>query len=719
MSGTVTLQSDLSELLGKNVVRALTDGFGFSNLGDLLGHYPRRYGRRGELTPISEIPIGEEVTLIAEIVSTRERKMYRTRGSVVEVQISDGTGSVTLTFFNQPWRKKKLLKGAQGLFAGKIGTYQGNKQLSHPDYQLFHELDSASPSIGEEWSQKPIPIYAAMSSFPSWKIAKAIGKVLDEVAELPDPVPSEVIQDEGIMGFREALEKVHRPQKNTDWKDGLEALRFQEAFVLQTALAVGRKERLANRVQARLRTQMTERFIDSLPFSLTKDQEKAIEEIHTDLAIGHPMNRLLQGEVGSGKTVVAAASIVSVASSGGQTAFLAPTEVLANQHFRSIVEALGDDISNEIEPALLTGSTGSSDRKSLLASLAKGTSKLLVGTHALLSEDVFFSDLGLVVIDEQQRFGVDQRDALRQKGSNPHVLVLSATPIPRTVAMTVFGDLDISTIRTLPDGRAPIETHVVPLKEHESWYSRVWLRVGEELTAGRQGFVVTPKISKTRFEDYPTIFSTKDAAAGATVANVEEVLPMLRASTVLNEYLIEAVHGQIPRLERDMVMRRFEAGETDLLVATSIIEVGIDIENASIIVILDADRFGLSQLHQLRGRVGRGKHSGICLLVTHSEENSVARQRLEALEETSDGFELAALDLKLRSEGDILGASQSGRRSSLKLIRAAESVETIQSAKKHVERVLAADPFLSSFPSLKSAINIFSKTDGQNYLEKI
>ena len=711
------LDTRLQGILGDRTQKALKKAFGYGTVGDLLQHYPRRYASRGELTSIAGVPIGDQVTLVAEVVSAKQRPMRQKRGSVLEVVISDGTGLVTLTFFNQAWRQKDLVPGARGMFAGKVGEYRGERQLAHPDYELFSDEEALAQN-SEEWAKRPIPLYPATSTVASWQIAKALGIVLDVLEDLPDPLPATITDQERLLAFREALEKIHRPAEESDWKDARRTLRFHEAFILQTALVRRRLRAQSVESTPRKPGEMTNAFLQSLPFSLTEDQLRVVEEIHDDMASGHPMNRLVQGEVGSGKTVVAATAMVTVAGTGGQTALLAPTEVLANQHFRSLIHTLGPDMSARINPVLLTGALGATERKKALLAAASGASQLVVGTHALLGDTVQFADLGLVVIDEQHRFGVDQRDALRHKGSHPHVLVLTATPIPRTVAMTVFGDLDVSTIATLPQGRLPIESHVVALADHPTWYPRVWARVAEEVAAGRQAFVVTSAISSSvqeegEFEDHET-----EGTPTIPRASVEDTLPMIRSLPEFASLRVEAIHGQMPTADKDEVMQAFAAGEIDVVVATTVIEVGIDVPNASIMVILDADRFGVSQLHQLRGRVGRGEHPGTCLLVTHAEEGSTARARVEAVAGTLDGFELAAADLELRREGDVLGASQSGRRSGLRLVRVTKDAELIDRAREYAETVLATDPELEGHPDLLATLQARLDERSEDYLEK-
>lgn len=719
---SVGLETKLQGILGDRTQKALSKAFGYATVGDLLQHYPRRYASRGELTSIAGVPLGEQVTLVAEVVSAKQRPMRQKRGSVLEVVITDGTGLVTLTFFNQAWRQKDLVPGSRGMFAGKVGAYRGERQLAHPDYELFSDEDALAHN-SEEWAKRPIPLYPATSTVASWQIAKSLEIVLDVLDEVADPLPEDIRVSEGLLGFRDALHKIHRPAEDSDWKVARETLRFHEALILQTALVRRRRRNQLVQSTPRAPGEMTNMFLKGLPFTLTEDQLRVVEDIHDDMASGHPMNRLVQGEVGSGKTVVAATAMVTVAGTGGQTALLAPTEVLANQHFRSLIQTLGPDMAASLNPVLLTGALGAAERKKALLAAASGASQLVVGTHALLGENVQFADLGLVVIDEQHRFGVDQRDALRHKGSHPHVLVLTATPIPRTVAMTVFGDLDVSTIAVLPQGRSPIESHVVALADHPTWYPRVWSRVAEEVASGRQAFVVTSAISASVQEegelgDGEPGDQETDGTPSVPRASVEETLPMIRALPAFATLRVEAIHGRMPTAEKDEVMQAFAAGDIDVLVATTVIEVGIDVPNASIMVILDADRFGVSQLHQLRGRVGRGGHQGTCLLVTHAEEGSTARARVEAVASTLDGFELAAKDLELRREGDVLGASQSGRRSSLRLVRVTSDGELIDRAREYAEAILAADPDLSGHPQLLSTIQARLDETSEDYLEK-
>jgi ATP-dependent DNA helicase RecG len=706
------LDAKLSSVLGGRTATAMKKHLGLATVGDLLSHYPRRYALRGELTALSDLPLEESVTIVAEVIEVRERRMQAKRGSIFEARITDGKGILTLTFFNQGWRKDELKPGVRGIFAGKVGEYRGARQLTHPDYQLFEPDAATDEESARAWAERPIPIYPATATIASWQLQKSVGVILDTLPKLDDPVPDAIRQERKLMAFSRALELIHRPQKEIEWRAARKALRFQEAFVLQTALL---EQRVALRAQAAVPRLpkpggFLERFDAQLKFTLTGDQATVGEEVAADLAAASPMNRLLQGEVGSGKTLVALRGMLAVADSGGQSALLAPTEVLAGQHLRSIVKTLGPDLAAQLRPTIITGQMSTADRRKATLATVSGSAHIVVGTHALMSETVGFFDLGLVVVDEQHRFGVEQREALRRKGATPpHVLVLTATPIPRTVAMTVFGDLDISTIAELPSGRVPITSHVVALAEHPGWASRIWERMAEELAQGRQAFVVCPAIDSSDkggnadSEDAPEPQPVETEGAPPP-ENVTDTLARLRAMPALASARIEALHGRLPSETKDALMRSFAAGEVDVLVATTVIEVGVDVPNASTMVILDADRFGVSQLHQLRGRVGRGSVPGLCLMVTRAEAESLARERVDAVAATLDGFELAQKDLELRQEGDVLGSTQSGGRSSLRLLRVAKDATLITDARTLAQQVLDADPILAGHPALRHAI---------------
>ncbi|KRE28563.1 ATP-dependent DNA helicase RecG [Agromyces sp. Soil535] len=723
-TGRFTLDTRLSGALGGRTAQALERAFGYRTVGEMLAHYPRRYALRGELTALASLPLDENVTIVAEVLEVRERSMRSRRGSILEAKISDGTGILTLTFFNQAWRARELVPGARGIFAGKVGDYRGARQLAHPDYELFDDAAplAADAAAARRWAEAPIPIYPATGALASWQLAKAIALLLDGLGGVDDPLPDAVRQARSLLDQRRALEAVHRPEVEADWKTARRTLRFTEAFVLQTALLLRRAELRAHTTTARHPSPggLLERFDGTIPFALTGDQREVGAEISDDLEHPVPMNRLVQGEVGSGKTVVALRAMLAVADSGGQSALLAPTEVLAAQHVRSIARMLGPELAASLMPTLVTGQLPAAERRKALLRAAAGQARIVVGTHALIGDAVSFADLGLVVVDEQHRFGVEQREALRLKGQHPpHVLVLTATPIPRTVAMTVFGDLDVSTIRELPAGRAGIESYVVPLADRPGWRARVWERLAEEIEQGRQGFVVCPTIeARVAEDDGEAPAGEPEGEEAAPAASVASVLAELTAHPRFGDKRVLPLHGRMSADEKDAAMRAFAAGEVDVLVATTVIEVGVDVPNASAMVVVDADRFGVSQLHQLRGRVGRGSVPGLCLLVTGAEQGSLARQRVEAVAATLDGFELARVDLELRQEGDVLGASQSGVRSSLKLLRVARDGDVIADARELAAEVLAGDPGLERHAALAAAVRRRLDAEASGFLSK-
>jgi ATP-dependent DNA helicase RecG len=668
----------LTGALGDKTAKALDKQFGIKTVADLLLHFPRRYSKRGELTDFSLLPIGEVVTVVGQVQSTNQRSMKGRKGSIFEVVLGDGNGQLTLAFFNQTWRQAELHAGVQGLFSGKIGAFSGKLQLTHPDYELFDAeiIDQQAKA----WAELPIPIYRATGTLSSWRIQKAIEKVLDAGNSVKELMPLELLEKQKLVTLKAAIEMIHRPKKDSDWEKATKSLKFHEAMLLQLGLLERRKKAEKEQASVYESGALLFKFDASLPFALTQGQLAAGGEIAADLAQGHPMNRMLQGEVGSGKTVVALRAILAVAESGGQSALLAPTEVLASQHFRSIVQALGPAVAKELGVRLLTGQLPLAARKKTLLDMASGNCRLVIGTHALLSDNVSFFDLGLVIIDEQHRFGVGQREALKSKAKHsPHSLVMTATPIPRTLAVTVFGDLDVSSLRELPKGRQPIATHVVEITRKDL-VARVWERVSEEVSSGRQAFVVCPKIDSQQVEESGTgpEMELLESEAGPEPASVTSVFASLENNKLLAGIRIGLLHGRMSSKEKDEIMDQFESGELQVLVATTVIEVGVNVPNASTMVVLDADRFGLSQLHQLRGRVGRGEHAGLCLLVSGVQPETLAAQRLDALSKISDGFELSEIDLDLRGEGDVLGNSQSGGRSSLQLLRVVRDAKLIQ-----------------------------------------
>lgn len=709
-----SLESPLDAIVGARTAKALARAFGMESVGDLLMHLPRRYSHRGELTPLTNLPVGEQVSVVAQVLDVRERQMQARRGSLLEARITDGDGSLTLTFFNQPWRLKDLKPGARGIFAGKVSEYRGNLQLQNPDYEMYEIRDDAPGSAqlaaaaAMAFAEHPVPIYPATAQVPTWTIERAVGLVLDALGPIDDPVPHDIRVPEGIFDLGPAIELVHRPDRDEDWRGAQKSLLFREAFDLQLALLDKRRraglEASTPRPLASGQSaagSALARFDAGLPFALTGDQMRAGATISEELARPHPMHRLLQGEVGSGKTLVALRAMLQVAATGGQSAMLAPTEVLAGQHFRSIVEALGPDLTAEMNPVLLTGRMPAAERKRALLSLASGSSRIAVGTHALLSESVTFYDLGFMVVDEQHRFGVEQRDSLRRKGTAPHMLAMTATPIPRTVALTAFGDLEVTTIRELPPGRLGIESFIVPELEMPNRAARVWARTAEDIAEGRQVYVVCPAISPTEAEEDPEAEESNDTRK---LANVVETVAWLQNDPRFAGTQIAGLYGSMTSDEKDRVMRSFSDGEIGILVATTVIEVGVNVPNATIMIVRDADRFGISQLHQLRGRVGRGSHKGLCLLMTTAEQGTTARERIEAVERTSDGFVLAEVDLDLRREGDILGTAQSGGKSTLKLLRVAQHGELIEHARMVAGELLERDPELAQSPGLAAMI---------------
>lgn len=719
-SSDAVLDAKLEPVVGGKTATALKKAFGIQTVGDFLAHYPRRYATRGELTAISDVPLNESVTIVAEVLDVRERPMRARKGSILEVRITDGRsgGIMTLTFFNQAWRAKELKAGARGIFAGKVGAYRGALQLAHPDYELFDSEDDRATSATDaaQWAQQPIPIYPATSTLASWQIAKTMNLALAALrggAALPDPVPAEIRDARQLLPLTDAVIKIHQPETESDWKKARETLRFHEAFVLQATLLDQRAR--AHAQAATPRPGKAHGYLEQLdarlPFTLTEDQLQSGAEISADLDSTHPMNRLVQGEVGSGKTLVALRAMLQVADSGGQAALLAPTEVLAAQHLRSITNMLGPDLSAALMPTLITGQLPAAAKRQALLRTVSGQARIVIGTHALLSDKGEFFDLGLVVVDEQHRFGVEQRQALRVKTElTPHVLVLTATPIPRTVAMTVFGDLDVSVIAGLPAGRAGITSHAVTLAEHPTWITRVWERVEEELVQGRQAFVVCPAIDASGAPEEDLDALVEDDLDNPDQprpekASVESIAALLAEHPLLGKRRIAALHGRMTSDDKDAVMQAFAAGNIDVIVATTVIEVGVDVPNASTMVVLDADRFGVSQLHQLRGRVGRGGVPGLALFVTHAQPGTTAYDRVEAVASTTDGFELARIDLELRSEGNVLGTSQSGGRSSLRLLRAARDGDVIADAREAAAHILTSDPTLSAHPELLNAIS--------------
>lgn len=729
------LEEPLKKVLGPATAKVMAEHLGLHSVGDLLHHYPRRYEERGQLTHLADLPMDEHVTVVAQVADARlhtfaSAKAPRGKGQRLEVTITDGSGRLQLVFFGNGVHKphKDLLPGTRALFAGKVSLFNRRLQLAHPAYELLRGADDEAAETVETWAGALIPIYPATAKLESWKIGKAIQTVLPSAQEAVDPLPESLREGRGLVPLPEALLKIHRPHTKADIADAHARLKWDEAFVLQVALA--RRRHADAQLPAVPRKPapdgLLSAFDDRLPFTLTDGQQKVSKEIFDDLATDHPMHRLLQGEVGSGKTMVALRAMLAVVDAGGQAAMLAPTEVLAQQHHRSIVEMMGElaeggmlgGSEHGTKVVLLTGSMGTAARRQAMLDLVTGEAGIVIGTHALIEDKVQFHDLGLVVVDEQHRFGVEQRDALRGKGKQPpHLLVMTATPIPRTVAMTVFGDLETSVLDQLPAGRSPIASHVVPAADKPHFLARAWERVREEVENGHQAYVVCPRIGDEEDDPKKARKSAEDEAEKRPPLAVLDIADQL-AKGPLSGLRVEVLHGRMHPDDKDAVMRRFAAGETHVLVATTVIEVGVNVPNATAMVIMDADRFGVSQLHQLRGRVGRGSAAGLCLLVSEMPEASPARQRLNAVASTLDGFELSRIDLEQRREGDVLGQAQSGARTSLRVLAVIEDEEIIAEARQEATAVVEADAELTGLPGLRTALDALLDEEREQYLEK-
>ena len=731
---SVTLASPLVEVVGARTAKPLQKAFGLETVGDLLRHYPRRLAERGHLTDLASLRVDEDVTVLARVTNA-EVKGYGEKVRLVAT-VGDGTGRLQLVFFGRrsvSWRSRDLVPGRIGLFSGKVGMFNRTRQLVHPEYVLLESGGPLASAEADLYAAALIPIYPATKDVRTWTISRAVELALQLLDPVPDPLPEPVRTWHRLIDLDTALRTIHRPEDMGAWVAARRRLKWDEALLAQLVLARRRAANAANPATPRPRGDggLLAAFDTQLPFTLTAGQREVGELLADELAREHPMQRLLQGEVGSGKTVVALRAMLQVVDAGGQAALLAPTEVLAAQHARTIEAMLGGlahagrlgGAERATRVALLTGSLGAAARREALLDAASGAAGIVVGTHALIQEHVRFADLGLVVVDEQHRFGVEQRDALRSKAARPpHVLVMTATPIPRTVAMTVFGDLETSTLTELPAGRSPISTSVVPVAERPAWLDRAWTRVREEVAAGHQAYVVCPRIGEdmSEFEDEPGSGADvvpDDLPPRRPPLAVADVLPLLTDGP-LHGLRIAVLHGRLAPDEKDRVMADFTAGRLDVLVATTVVEVGVDVPNATVMVIMDAERFGVSQLHQLRGRIGRGSAPGICLLVTEAPEGSRSRERLDAVAATTDGFALARLDVAQRREGDVLGAAQSGRRSSFRLLSVLDDEELIAAARDTASDLVGADPELSSAPVLAAELAALAADERAEFLDK-
>lgn len=748
----------LERRIGQRSATAITKHLGIETVGGLLNYFPRRYLKRGELTPIASVPVDEEVTIVARVLTSTTRPMRMRKGRITEITITDGSGGpdqLALTFFNGHRAIKELQPGRQALFSGKVGRYQQHRQLTNPDFDLLP--DDEDDEDDEARARMPIPIYPATAKLASWSIRRSVETLLDstDFDKIEDAIPPHIVQRERFMSLADAYRQIHRPDSIENAARARARFRYQEALILQTALARRRAAAAAEHATARpaVAGALLDQFELRLPFVLTEGQQDVGEVLAAELAADAPMNRLLQGEVGSGKTIVALRAMLQVIDAGGQAALLAPTEVLAAQHYQSITAILGPlaeggmlgGAADGTQVTLLTGSMPTAARKEAMLKAITGEAGIVIGTHALLSENVQFADLGLIVVDEQHRFGVEQRDLLRSKAVRPpHLLVMTATPIPRTVAMTVFGDLEVSTLTELPAGRTPISTFVVGLAENPAWMRRIWSRAREEIDAGGQIYVVCPKIGEDDTGDFDPDelaaleFAAPEAAgrgsggsggpgqdagndggrAARPPASVNDVVERLAGEPALAGTRIGVLHGRLDTAEKSATMAAFNDGKLDLMISTTVIEVGVDVANATLMVIMDADRFGISQLHQLRGRIGRGSRPGTCLLVTSLEPGHPSRTRLDAVAATTDGFLLSQEDLKSRREGDILGASQSGGRSTLRLLRVLSDEHVIETARRDARDIIDDDPELSRRPGLEAAIEQYLNPETEAFLER-
>jgi ATP-dependent DNA helicase RecG len=740
----VKLTDPLERAIGAKSAKPLAEHLDIHTVDDLLRHYPRKYSDgmtvRGEGEEL-ELEEGQHVTFVDVIAEVVEKPMKRQPGkrqrTYAVVTLRDRRPKVTATFFNADYLVKQLPKGARLMLSGEVSYFRQAMQLTHP---AFLVLDGAGQGKGSKSMAKIaegstsvedmlaaferdfFPIYAASAKVQSWDVYACVRQVLAVLDPVEDPLPDDVRRQWDLCSEDQALRAIHLAERVEDRERARARLAFDEAVGLQWALVERRHGELsgtgpsAPRRDDGLAAAMTQR----LPFELTAGQRDVVDVLEDELASTTPMHRMLQGEVGSGKTIVSVLAMLQMVDAGYQCALLAPTEVLAAQHARSIRDVLGplamagqlggEDGATRV--ALLTGSMTPQQKREVRDEVAGGDAGIVIGTHALLQDTVEFANLGMVVVDEQHRFGVEQRDRLRAKaidGITPHLLVMTATPIPRTVALTVYGDLETSTLRELPRGRQPIASNTIFVTDKPQWLNRAWQRIGEEVAAGRQAYVVASRIDET----------DKDAGDQSSVPPVTVVeLRRRLAQGPLAGLRLGLMHGRLPSDEKDAVMSAFRAGDVDVLVCTTVIEVGVDVPNATVMVVMDADRFGISQLHQLRGRIGRGQHASLCLLATNLPEASKAGERLKAVAATQDGFELADLDLRERREGDVLGYNQSGRPITLRLLSLAEHLEIIEAARGFAESVYDADPKLTRNPGIAVLAAPFSDTDRVEYLDK-
>ena len=687
--------------VGDRKLEALRE-VGVTTVLDLLTTYPRRWVDRTNECRVSDLQPGHEALVLVTVRSVTKR-VGRNRRPIVEAVVGDGSGRFHVVFFNQAWRERQLREGLPIALFGKPEVYRGSLQMSNPIVDL----------IGDR-TGRIVPIYpqSEKAALSTWEIAGWVEDALRKCSPrgIADPLPSEVRDRLGMMGRSTALHGIHMPDTYAEKEAARRRLAFDELLRVQTLLVMRKRamEREQRGIRHDVGGELTARLRSALPFPLTGAQQRAITEIEADLAGVHAMHRLLQGDVGAGKTVVAVSTLLAAVQGGHQGALMAPTEVLAEQHAAGVRRLLAGvtvpDPGNlfgdrPLRIELLTNRVTGSDRRDVLAGLADGSVDIAIGTHALIQEGVEFHSLGVVVVDEQHRFGVEQRAALRDKGDNgavPDVLVMTATPIPRTAAMTVYGDLDVSVLDELPPGRTPIVTRWAngPLLEQAAWAS-----VRAQVAEGRQAYVVCPLI---------------DESEKLEVASAQETFERLSADD-LKGLRLALLHGRMPSAEKEAVMDRFRRGEVDVLVATTVIEVGVDVPNATVMVILDADRFGIAQLHQLRGRVGRGRHESECWLVTQEVEGE--NPRVQALVDSTDGFVLAEVDLELRGEGTLMNTAQKGR-SDLKLASLRRDRELVELARSVAFELVDDDPLLEAHPLLLDEVRLLFTDDDEAFLFK-
>ncbi len=747
MTDALRPSRELERVVGKAAPK-LTH-LGITTVRDLLYHFPRRYRDVTQYSSLDQMQVGEYGTVIAEVVDVKARPTRRQGLHLVTVIITDRDSMAEVVFFGHgkavEFRtRKELQPGTVAEFSGDVDHRGGMVQFKNATYEVLipagQDPDFSFDRPADVPGDREVHLramYPATAKVPNKIIRSSVELALKALLDLDlhDPIPEEIRTQRGLVSLDRALWMIHVPESKEEYREARKRFRYEEAFILQTALARRRADLALTQAQARpaIGGPLSAAFAAQLPFTLTQGQKTVAVDISADIDSDQPMNRLLQGEVGSGKTVLAVRAMLQVIDGGGQAALLAPTEVLAQQHARSIAQLLGpiaqggtlDAPTDATSITLLTGSVTGQRRRQALADIASGAAGIVIGTHALIQEKVQFADLGLAVIDEQHRFGVQQRQALREKSAVvPHQLFMTATPIPRSVAMTVFGDVEVSTLREIPAGRQPITTHVVPAAK-ASWLDRTWAKVAEEVGKGNRAYVVAPRISPTDSEEGTVLLDAPQAGqrshpvgSDEQVSSVVEVARALAESGPLSQVPLGVLHGQLPPAEKESVMSSFARGDTPVLVTTTVVEVGVDVPEATVMVVLDADRFGLSQLHQLRGRIGRGSEPGVCLLVSGAEPGTEALERLQIMASTTDGFVLAEEDLKARKEGDILGAAQSGRTRSLKLLRVITDRDIIADARADARELIESDPNLVQHPELITAIAGLIDPDREEYLDR-